>query len=85
MNARLVTFLAFVLPLSSMSGRSYWEAPELEKFFTTQGVQGTFALLDSSTDAIIVSSETRAKQRFTYTFFASENLYGLTVIEPPPK
>jgi beta-lactamase class D OXA-50 len=79
MNVRLLTFLALVIPLCSLSGRSYREAPELERFFTDKGVQGTFALLDPATDTIIVSNEARAKQRFTpaSTFKIANSLIGL--------
>lgn len=79
MNARLVTFLVFFVSLSSLSGRSYPEAPEIEKFFADKGVQGTFALLDPSTDTITVLNETRAKQRFTpaSTFKIANSLLGL--------
>lgn len=79
MHARLVTFLAIVIPLFSMSARSYREAPELARFFSDRGVQGTFALLDLATDTIVVSNETRAKQRFTpaSTFKIANSLIGL--------
>jgi beta-lactamase class D len=79
MNARLVTFLFLVVSLSSLSARSYREAPELERFFSDKGVQGTFALLDPATDTVIVSNEARAKQRFTpaSTFKIANSLLGL--------
>jgi beta-lactamase class D OXA-50 len=79
MNARLVIFFAVVISLSSLSARSYREAPQLEKFFADKGVQGTFALLDSATDTIIVSNEGRAKQRFipASTFKIANSLLGL--------
>jgi beta-lactamase class D len=79
MNARLVTFFALVVPLFSLSARSYREAPELEKLFADKEVQGTFALLDPATDEVIVWNETRAKQRFTpaSTFKIANSLIGL--------
>jgi beta-lactamase class D len=79
MNARTVTILAFVIPLTSLSARSFREAPELAKCFTDKGVQGTFALLDSAADTVIVSNEARAKQRFTpaSTFKIANSLIGL--------
>lgn len=79
MNARLVIFLALLVPLCPLSARSYREAPELERFFTDKGVQGTFALLDPATDTIIVSNKARAKQRFTpaSTFKIANSLLGL--------
>src|SRR5688572_1047478 len=81
MNTRVAIFLALILgfSLSSLSARSYREAPELEKLFAEKGVQGTFALLDSETDTIIVSNEARAKQRFTpaSTFKIANSLIGL--------
>ena len=79
MNARLLTFLALVIPFCSLSARSYREAPELEKCFTDKGVQGTFALLDPATDTVTVSNEARAKQRFTpaSTFKIANSLLGL--------
>ena len=79
MNARLVTLLSLVMSLSSLSARSYREAPELEKFFRDKGVQGTFALLDPATDTATVWNEARAKQRFTpaSTFKIANSLLGL--------
>jgi beta-lactamase class D OXA-50 len=79
MNARLATFLFLAVSLSSSSARSYREAPELERFFSDKGVQGTFALLDPATDTVIVSNEARAKQRFTpaSTFKIANSLLGL--------
>jgi beta-lactamase class D len=81
MNTRVVIFLALVLAvsLSSLSARSYREAPELEKIFAEKGVQGTFALLDLETDTIVVFNEARAKQRFTpaSTFKIANSLIGL--------
>jgi beta-lactamase class D OXA-50 len=79
MNVRLVTFLILFASLISLSASSFREAPELAKFFTDKGVQGTFALFDSATDTVIVSNETRAKQRFTpaSTFKIANSLIGL--------
>lgn len=79
MNARLVIFLVLFVSLSSLSARSYREAPELERFFRDKGVQGTFALLDPATDTVTVSDEARAKQRFTpaSTFKIANSLLGL--------
>lgn len=79
MNARLVTLLCLVVSLTSLSARSYREAPELARFFRDKGVQGTFALLDPTIDTVIVSNEARAKQRFTpaSTFKIANSLLGL--------
>src|SRR5687768_11943616 len=81
MKTRVVIFLALVLAvsLSSLSARSYREAPELEKIFAEKGLQGTFVLLDLATDTLIVSNEARAKQRFTpaSTFKIANSLIGL--------
>ena len=79
MNAGLLTSLALIIPLCSVSARSYREAPELEKCFADKGVEGTFALLDPATDTVLVWNETRAKQRFTpaSTFKIVNSLIGL--------
>lgn len=79
MNVRLISFLVLFASLNSLSARSYREAPELEKCFTTHGVQGTFALLDLATDTVVVWNEARAKERFTpaSTFKIANSLIGL--------
>jgi beta-lactamase class D len=79
MNARLLTFLALLIPLASLSARSFREAPELEKIFADKGMQGTFVLLDPATDTVIAWPEARAKERFTpaSTFKIVNSLIGL--------
>jgi beta-lactamase class D OXA-50 len=79
MNVRLVIFISLVVSLSSLSARPYRAAPELERFFSDKGVQGTFALLDHATGTVIVANEARAKQRFTpaSTFKIANSLIGL--------
>ena len=79
MKARLIVLFVLLVPLSSLPARSYREAPQLEKFFRDNGVHGTFALLDSATNTVIVWNEARARERFppASTFKIANSLLGL--------
>lgn len=64
---------------SSLSARTYEEAPVLAKCFHDEGVVGTFVLFDVANDKMIVWDQTRAKKRFTpaSTFKIANSLIGL--------
>jgi beta-lactamase class D len=76
----LFSVLIVVLASSqSVSARSYQEVPEMTAIFQKHGLEGTFVLLDITTDKAFVFNEARAKQRFTpaSTFKIANSLIGL--------
>lgn len=79
LSVRAITLLVLLAASSPTLARTVQEAPELEKCFSELGVVGTFVLLDSATDKIIVWDKARAEKRFTpaSTFKIANSLIGL--------
>jgi beta-lactamase class D len=62
---RLAGCLVLLLaPWKELYARSYQDVPELANIFQRQGLEGTFVLLDASSDTVFVSNRARAEQRF---------------------
>ena len=59
--ALAIAFLGFAQAIEASEVR---EVPELAAIFKAHAVTGTFVLLDPTTDTLLVSNETRARQRY---------------------
>jgi len=78
---RLVLVSALLLLAQAATALTFKEVSELGKVFESDGVSGTFVLVDREADTIFVWNEARAKQRFipASTFKIANSLIGLEV------
>lgn len=79
--AVLTVAVVIALVASTSHARTTREAPELAALFEREGLTGTFVMLDSVTETLVVANSARAHERFmpASTFKIVNTLIGLDV------